>query len=62
MGALDRLEGFASRFGADFYGLPQNRGTVTLARKDWTVPESLPLGEGSLVPLRAGETLPWKLA
>ncbi|MDA0276873.1 MAG: dihydroorotase [Proteobacteria bacterium] len=62
VGALDRLEGFASRFGADFYGLPQNRGTVTLARKDWTVPESLPLGEGSLVPLRAGETLPWKLA
>ncbi len=61
-GALDRLEGFASRFGADFYGLPHNRGTVTLVREDWTVPESLPFGEGSLVPLRAGEVLPWKLA
>ena len=60
-GALDRLEGFASRFGADFYGLPQNRGTVTLAREDWTVPASLPFGEGTLVPLRAGESLPWKL-
>jgi dihydroorotase len=60
-GALDRLEGFASRFGADFYGLPQNRGTVTLARQDWTVPEALPFGEGALVPLRAGEVLPWKL-
>ncbi len=61
-GALERLEGFASRFGADFYGLPHNRGTVTLVRRDWTVPESLPFGEGTLVPLRAGETLPWKLA
>ncbi|MBM3384608.1 MAG: dihydroorotase [Betaproteobacteria bacterium] len=60
-GALDRLEGFASRFGADFYGLPHNRGTVSLARERWTVPEFLNFGEGTLVPLRAGETLPWKL-
>jgi dihydroorotase len=61
-GALDRLEGFASRFGAQFYGLPQNEGTVTLVREDWTVPETLPFGAGKLVPLRAGEVMPWKLA
>lgn len=61
-GALDKLEGFASRFGAQFYGLPVNGGSVTLERRDWTVPESLPFGAGELVPLRAGETLPWKLA
>ena len=60
-GALDRLEGFASRFGAQFYDLPQNTGTVTLVREDWTVPETLPFGAGKLVPLRAGEVMPWKL-
>ena len=59
--ALGRLEGFASEFGAKFYGLPPNQGTVTLARKDWTVPQRLKFGEAELVPLRAGETLPWKL-
>ena len=61
-GALDRLEGFASRFGAQFYGLPQNRGTVTLVRESWTVPRTVPFGDEELVPLRAGETVPWKLA
>ncbi|MGH8708144.1 MAG: dihydroorotase [Burkholderiales bacterium] len=61
-GALDRLEGFASRFGAQFYGLPLNSERVTLERREWTVPESLPFGTGELVPLRAGEKLPWKLA
>ena len=61
-GALDRLEGFASRFGAQFYGLPVNRDTITLERGDWTVPESLPFGAERLVPLRAGETIPWKIA
>lgn len=61
-GALDKLEGFASRFGAQFYGLPPNSGSVTLERREWRVPESLPFGAGQLVPLRAGETLPWKLA
>jgi len=60
-GALDRLEGFASRFGAQFYGLPPNTGTVTLLREPWTVPASLPFGDDELVPLRAGETIPWKL-
>jgi len=62
IGALDKLEGFASFHGADFYGLPRNTGTVTLVKQDWTVPETLPFGEASLKPLRAGETLPWRLA
>jgi dihydroorotase len=61
-GALDKLEGFASRFGPQFYGLAPNAGTVTLERSAWTVPESLPFGTEQLVPLRAGETLPWTLA
>ncbi|MGH8686561.1 MAG: dihydroorotase [Burkholderiales bacterium] len=61
-GALDRLEAFACRFGAQFYRLPPNAGTVTLERRDWTVPETLPFGAERLVPLRAGETLPWKIA
>ena len=61
-GALPRLEGFASRFGAEFYGLPQNRDTITLVREEWTVPQTLAFGKEQLVPLRAGETVPWKLA
>ncbi len=60
-GALDRLEGFASFFGADFYGLPRNSGTVTLVREPWALPESLPFGDALIKPLRAGETLNWKL-
>ena len=60
-GALDKLEGFASRHGAAFYGLPPNRGKITLTREEWTVPASLAFGGESLVPLRAGETIPWKL-
>ena len=61
-GALDRLEGFASFFGADFYGLPRNRGTITLRRESWTPPESFPFGEAELKPLRSGESLPWRMA
>ena len=61
-GALDKLEGFASRFGPQFYNLPVNQGSVTLQRGDWQVPASLPFGLGQLVPLRAGEALPWKIA
>jgi dihydroorotase len=61
-GALDRLEDFASVFGPRFYGLPPNEDTITLVREEWRVPDALPFGEGALVPLRAGETLPWKLA
>lgn len=60
-GALDRLEGFASFFGADFYGLPRNRGTITLRRERWDVPASYPFGEEQLVPFRAGEQIGWRL-
>jgi len=61
-GAIDRLEGFASHFGADFYGLPRNEGTVTLERAEWMVPESYPLGGETVVPLRAGRKIGWRLA
>jgi dihydroorotase len=61
VGALDRLEGFASHHGADFYGLPRNTGTVTLRRERWTVPDTLPFGEATLKPLRGGESLAWRL-
>ncbi|MFT3718174.1 dihydroorotase [Pseudorhodoferax sp.] len=61
-GALERLEGFASFHGADFYGLPRNTGTVTLRRQAWTVPDSYAFGEANLKPLRAGETLRWRVA
>ena len=60
-GALDRLEGFASLFGARFYGLPPNEGSVALVREEWTIPARLKFGDQELVPLRAGEKLPWKL-
>ena len=60
-GALDRLEGFASHFGADFYGLPRNGDKVTLAREPWTVPAEYPFGEHRVVPLRAGETMSWRV-
>jgi len=61
MGALGRLEAFAAFHGADFYGLPRNRGVITLRREAFTLPESLPFGDTTLKPLRAGETLPWRL-
>jgi len=61
-GRLDRLEAFASHFGADFYGLPRNRDTVTLQRRATTVPAELPFGDTTVVPLRAGEPLRWTLA
>ena len=59
-GALDRFEAFASFNGPAFYGLPRNRGTVTLRRQAWTLPESLPFGDASLKPLRGGESLAWQ--
>jgi dihydroorotase len=61
-GALGRLEGFASHHGADFYGLPRNTDTLTLRREPWQVPESYPLGDERVVPLRAGEELAWRVA
>ena len=60
--ALQQLEAFASLNGAAFYGLPPNAGTVTLRRQTWTLPETMPFGDALIKPLRAGETLHWKLA
>ena len=60
-GALNRLEGFASHFGPDFYDLPRNTQTITLEKTDWTVPEGYPLGDSSVVPMFAGETLHWRV-
>ncbi|WP_153111890.1 dihydroorotase [Propionivibrio limicola] len=61
-GALDKLEAFASFNGPEFYRLPRNTGTVTLERQSWPVPDAFAYGEGeSLVPLRAGESLGWKV-
>lgn len=53
---------FASFFGADFYGLPHNTDTVTLIQEPWIVPATYPFGESVLVPLRAGETMLWRVA
>ncbi len=61
VGALDRLEAFASFNGPDFYRLPRNRGTVTLRKQDWTLPDSVAFGAAQLKPLRGGETLSWQL-
>ena len=61
-GALDKLESFASVHGADFYGLPRNRGTLTLVQEPWEVPARYPFGAEELVPLRAGESIAWRLA
>ncbi len=60
-GALDKLEGFASFHGPDFYGLPRNTQQVTLRKEEWQVPATVAFGEQRLVPLRAGETIKWKL-
>jgi len=59
--ALDKLEVFASFYGADFYGLPRNTGTITLRRESWMPPESFAFGDAQLKPLRSGESLPWRL-
>jgi dihydroorotase len=60
-GALERLEGFASIHGADFYRLPRNRDTVTLERSSWVVPDAYPAGDETIVPFDAGETLRWRV-
>lgn len=60
-GALDKLEGFASFHGPDFYGLPRNTDRVTLQRTQWTVPPELAMADTTLVPLDAGQNLQWKL-
>lgn len=60
-GRLDRLQAFAAERGADFYGLPRNTETITLRREAWTVPARFPFGSDEIVPLRAGETIGWRL-
>jgi dihydroorotase len=60
--ALDRFEGFASHFGADFYGLPRNKGTITLEKREWVVPGEYPFGLETVVPLRAGQKIGWRIA
>jgi dihydroorotase len=60
-GALDRLEGFASFHGSDFYGLPRNPGRLTLRRESWTAPEQFAFGEAQLKPLRGGEPVLWRV-
>jgi len=59
-GALDKLEGFASFYGPDFYRLPRNSGTITLEKRPWQVPVDYPFAEQTLIPLKAGEPLAWK--
>ncbi len=59
--ALDKLEGFASFYGADFYGLPRNNEKITLVKESWQVPENLPFNDDVLIPLRAGQSVGWKL-
>ena len=62
VGKLDRLEGFASQFGADFYGLARHTDTITLLKETWTGPQHFPFGSGTLIPYRAGEPIGWRLA
>ena len=60
-GALDKLEAFASKNGARFYGLPENSRTITLVKQAQTVPENVPYGDEVLVPMRAGQTVAWSV-
>jgi dihydroorotase len=61
-GKLDLLEGFASHFGPDFYGLPRNTDTITLTRHAWDVPAQLPLGDSVLTPIRGGDSVNWMVS
>ena len=61
-GRLDRLQGFASHFGADFYGLPRHTDVITLIKESWVAPKSYEFGDGTLVPSRGGERVAWRLA
>lgn len=61
-GALDKLEGFASQFGPDFYGLPRNTDTITLKKSSWEVPAHFDYLDATLTPLMAGETIEWSVA
>lgn len=59
--ALSKLENFASVYGAEFYQLPRNKNSITLIKKTWGIPEQLSFGESQLIPMKAGETLSWKI-
>jgi dihydroorotase len=59
--ALDKLEGFASFFGADFYCLPRNKGRVTLTKSEWEMPANYKFGSDVIIPICADETLRWSL-
>ncbi|NAX46877.1 dihydroorotase [Photobacterium halotolerans] len=61
-GALDKLEGFASHNGPDFYGLPRNHDTITLTKQSWAVPDTMEFGADQVVPIRAGEQIGWQVA
>jgi len=60
--ALDKLEGFASHFGADFYQLPRNKSTLSLIKETWTIPTQFPAGKDEITPLRSGEPCTWKVS
>lgn len=60
-GCLDKLEGFASHYGADFYALPRNTDTIILEKKSWQVPNAIPFGDSELIPFHAGEWCTWKM-
>jgi dihydroorotase len=61
-GHLNKLEGFASHFGADFYRLPRHKDTITLIKESWVAPHAYEFGQGTLVPYRAGESISWRLS
>jgi dihydroorotase len=61
IGKLDKLEGFASFFGPDFYSLLRNSKKITLKKQAQRIPQELPFGDATIVPLRAGETIAWSL-
>ena len=58
---LDKLEGFTSFYGADFYGLERNKSTITLIKEDWIIPEKITIGDEFIVPLYAGRKISWSL-
>lgn len=61
LNALDKLEGFASFYGADFYGLGRNKSSINLIKEDWTVPEKITVGDEAIIPLYAGRKISWRL-
>lgn len=62
MGALEHLEGFASHYGPDFYGLPRNQDKIRLIKQPWVIPNEVAVGNHRLIPLLAGETINWRVA